>query len=153
MFSKFATVVAAVAVAVVATHSVAKADFTVCNQTTYGPVMVATAYDYQSGSDEWSRSEGFYYIPQGDCKTTLDTLTGDEQLYLFAWASSNESIFWDGTSNFSSGAREFCVDGHSSAFVYKADAAEPPCSAGVVRTFRYAGSADSTGDFTYNLEN
>lgn len=153
MFNKMLIVFAAVFVFVAVARMPAKADFTVCNQTTYGPLMVATAYEYDSGSDSWSRSEGFYSIPQGECKTTLDGLTGDESLYVFAWASGNQNIYWDGTANYSSNGKEFCVDGNSSAFTYKADDAEPPCSTGVMRTFRYAGTADAAGDLTYNLGN
>jgi uncharacterized membrane protein len=151
MFKRIATVMTAASAVIVFAHAPAKADFTVCNHTTYGPLMVAAAYEYDSGSDSWSRSEGFYNIPQGDCVVTLNGLTGDEELYLFAWATNDQSVYWDGTANYSSNAKQFCVDGYSSGFMYRADDAQPPCSKGVVRTFRYAGTADSTGDFTYNL--
>lgn len=151
MFKKFVMALGVTAIIVVASHAPAQAAFTVCNQSTYGPVVVATAYSYDSGSDTWSRSEGFYTINEGECRSTLDGLTGAEDLYLFAWASDDKSIFWDGTSSYSSNARSFCVDGYSSAFVYRADDAEPPCPKGVERTFRYAGAADSDGDYTYTL--
>jgi uncharacterized membrane protein len=151
MMRKLSTALAAAAVIVAITHGQAKAAFTVCNQSTYGPVMVATAYEYDSGSDSWSRSEGFYTINEGECISTLDGLTGAEDLYLFAWASNDRSIFWDGTASYSNNAKSFCVDGESSAFVYRADDAEPPCSKGVERTFRYAGAADDNGDYTYTL--
>ena len=153
MLNKIVVASVATAVFIVATHVQAKADFTICNQATYGPLMVATAYEYTSGSDTWSRSEGFYTVPQGECRTTLDSLTGYESVYLFAWATTNQSIFWSGTSTYSSNAKQFCVDGNSSAFLYKADDAEPPCSYGVMRTFRYAGTADDAGDLTYTLQN
>jgi uncharacterized membrane protein len=151
MFKKILTAGATAFGILAFAHAPAKADFTVCNHTTYGPLMVAAAYEYNSGSDSWSRSEGFYTIPQGECVVTLNGLTGYEELYLFAWAQNDQSVYWDGTANYSSGAKQFCVDGYSSGFVYRADDAEPPCSKGVVRTFRYAGTADSTGDYTYNL--
>jgi uncharacterized membrane protein len=144
----------AAAFAIVAlTHAPARAAFTVCNNTTYGPLMVATAYEYDNGSDAWSRSEGFYYLGQGDCTNTLTDLTGNEQLYIFAWAANDQSVMWDGGSNYSTGAKEFCVDGNSGSFVYRADDAEPPCNTGVVRTFRHAGTADDSGAYTYNLSN
>jgi uncharacterized membrane protein len=151
MLKKILTTLGVAAVVVMATHAPAKAAFTVCNQSTYGPVMVATAYEYDSGSDAWSRSEGFYTINEGECVSTLDGLTGAEDLYLFAWASNDQSIFWDGTASYSENAKQFCVDGYSGSFVYRADDAEPPCSKGVERTFRYAGAADTSGDFTYTL--
>lgn len=153
VFKKVQVGIVAIVGLIVITHTPAKAGFTVCNHATYGPLMVAVAYEYSSGSDSWSRSEGFYYIPQGQCQPTLSDITGAESLYVFAWASSNQSIYWDGTANFSNDAKEFCVDGNSSAFVYRADAAEPPCSTGVMRTFRYAGTADDSGNLTYNLGN
>lgn len=148
---KLLTAFALAVMIVAATHAQAKAAFTVCNQSTYGSIMVATAYEYDSGSDSWSRSEGFYTINQGECVSTLDGLTGAEDLYLFAWASGNQSIFWDGTASYSSNAKQFCVDGYSGSFVYRADDSEPPCPKGVERTFRYAGAADSNGDYTYTL--
>lgn len=153
VFKKLPAAIGAIVVLIVATHNPAKADFTVCNNTAYGPLMVAVAYDYTSGTDTWSRSEGFYNIPEGECKQTLGDINGYENLYVFAWASTNQSIYWDGTASFSNDSKAFCVDGNSSGFVYKADAAEPPCSTGVVRTFRYAGTADSEGDLTYSLGN
>jgi hypothetical protein len=45
----------------------------------------------------------------------------------------------------------FCVDGNSSSFYYKGDAALPTCSVGVERQFRYAGDADSDGNLTYRI--
>jgi uncharacterized membrane protein len=152
MFKQIVICAAALA-ATIATHAPARADFTVCNHTTYGSLMVAAAYEFDSGSDSWSRSEGFYSIPQGECVVTLDGLTGYEELYLFAWASNDQGIFWDGTANYSDGAKEFCVDGYSGSFLYRADDSEPPCTKGVVRTFRHAGTADASGDYTYNLTN
>ena len=49
----------------------AKADFTICNDTTAGSLSVASAYDYDDGQDFWNRSEGFWTISQGQCTATL----------------------------------------------------------------------------------
>lgn len=130
----------------------AKADFTICNQTTTGSLAVAAAYNYDDGLDSWSRSEGFWTIPQGQCSTTLTGVGDGDSLYMFAWAISNQSLTWSGTSDYSANSMSFCVDGHSSAFVYKGDNAMPTCTVGVSRPFRYAGVADSSGDLTYTID-
>jgi len=127
----------------------AKADFTVCNDTTAGSLAVATAFNYDDGLDYWSRSEGFWTIAQGQCSTTLTGVSDGDSLYLFAWAISNQSLTWSGATNYTANAMSFCVDGHSSAFTYKGDDALPTCTVGVPRPFRYAGVADSHGDLTY----
>ena len=129
----------------------AKADFTVCNDTTAGSLSVAAAYNYDDGQDFWNRSEGFWTISQGQCTATLTGVVDGDSLYLFAWANSNQSLTWSGASDYSANSMSFCVDGQSSAFVYKGGDAVPTCTAGVPRQFRYAGVADSNGDLTYRI--
>jgi uncharacterized membrane protein len=130
----------------------AKADFTVCNDTSAGTLEVAAAYNFDDGDDSWSRSQGFWSIPQGQCSTTLTGTSEGDSLYIFAWAYANQNLTWSGATNYSTDAMSFCVDGQQSAFVYKGDNAVPTCSAGVPRPFRYAGVADSTGDLTYHID-
>jgi uncharacterized membrane protein len=129
----------------------AKAAFTICNDTTTGSVAVAAAYHYDDGVDSWSHSEGFWTIAQGQCSATLTSVPEGDSLYLFAWAVSNVSLTWSGATTESANSMAFCVDGNSSAFVYRGDDALPTCPTGVSRPFRYAGDADSNGDFTYRL--
>jgi len=129
----------------------AKADFVVCNDTSAGSLKVAAAYNFDDGDDSWTRSEGFWTIPQGECSTTLTDIYEGDSLYLFAWAAANESLTWSGASNYSSNAMSFCVDGNQSPFLYKAEDAVPTCTVGVARPFRYAGVADSNGDLTYRI--
>ena len=130
----------------------AKADFTVCNNTTAGALAVATAYQYDDGLDTWSRSEGFWTIAQGQCSTTLTDVSDGDSLYLFAWAISNHDLTWSGATDYSANSVPFCVDGNSSSFLYKGDNAVPTCTEGVSRPFRYAGSADSNGNLTYRID-
>jgi uncharacterized membrane protein len=129
----------------------AKADFTVCNDTSAGTLEVAAAYNFDDGDDSWSRSEGFWPIAPGQCSTTLTDVGEGDSLYIFAWASSNQSLTWSGATNYSTNAMSFCVDGQSSAFLYKGDDAVPTCALGVTRPFRYAGVADSDGNLTYRI--
>lgn len=129
----------------------AKADFTICNATTTGALAVAAAFNYDDGFDSWSRSEGFWTIPQGECKSTLTGVSHGDSLYLFAWAISNQSLTWSGASTYSANSMAFCVDAQSSAFLYKGDDALPTCTTGVARQFRYAGDADTNGDLTYRI--
>ena len=129
----------------------AKADFTVCNDTTSGSLAVAAAYNYDDGVDSWTSSEGFWTIPQGQCSTTLTNVSDGDSLYLFAWAISNHSLTWSGSTDYSANSMSFCVDGNSSSFFYKGDDALPTCTVGVARPFRYAGDADSDGNLTYRI--
>jgi uncharacterized membrane protein len=129
----------------------AKADFTICNDTTKGSLAVAAAYNYDDGFDSWSRSEGFWTIPQGECKSTLTGFSHGDSLYLFAWAISDQSLTWSGATTYSANSMAFCVDGQSSAFAYKGDDALPTCTVGVSRRFRYAGEADTNNDLTYRI--
>ena len=131
----------------------AKADLTVCNKTTAGQIDVAVAYHYVSGSDRYSRSEGYWNIPQGECRNTL-SLTGYEKVYVFAWVAADKTKMWSGGngSGHESGAKQFCIDGNGGAFTYKGDDAIPPCSSpGETRMFRLAGTADADGDYTYSF--
>jgi uncharacterized membrane protein len=138
-------------IAMIAFAHPAKADFTVCNNTTAGTLEVAAAYNFDDGNDSWSRSEGFWTIAQGQCSTTLTGTSEGDSLYIFAWAYSDQSLTWSGATNYSTNAMSFCVDGHSSAFLYKGDGAVPTCSVGVPRPFRYAGVADSDGNLAYTI--
>ena len=144
-------IILGVILAIACAHQ-AKADFTVCNNTTAGTLEVAAAYNFDDGSDSWSRSEGFWSIAQGRCATTLTDIGEGDSLYIFAWAYSNQSLTWSGATNYSANAMSFCVDGNSSSFLYKGDDAVPTCTVGVSRPFRYAGDADSNGDLTYEID-
>lgn len=134
----------------------AKADFTVCNQTTEGQIYVAVAYEYDSGDDSWSRSQGYWTVAQGDCKTTLTDNEPGTRFYLWAWLASDNTKLWSGAegSGFETGARQFCMEPQGNAFTYQGDDSLTPCaSPSESRTFRYAGTADADGDFTYTVEN
>jgi uncharacterized membrane protein len=150
---KLAIVLAFAIVGLAALAAPAKADFTVCNHTTQGQLDVAVAYEYNSGNSSYSRSEGYWNIPQGECRNTLK-LSGNERVYVWAWLASDNTKTWSGGngSGFESHAKQFCMDPVGNAFTYKGDAAVSPCdSPSQARTFRFAGTADTYGDFTYTL--
>ena len=150
---KHAVALALLIAAVAAFAHPAKADLTVCNKTTQGQIDVAVAYHYRSGSDSYSRSEGFWNIPQGECRNTL-SLTGNEKVYVFGWVASDNTKSWSGAngSGYESGAKQFCIDPTGASFTYKGDDAIAPCSSpSEARSFRFAGTADEDGDYTYTL--
>jgi Protein of unknown function (DUF1036) len=150
---KHVIVLAVLAIAIAAFGYPAKADLTVCNKTSQGQLDVAVAYHYTSGSNSYSRSEGYWNIPQGACRNTL-ALTGYEKVYVFAWAAADRSKMWSGGngSGHESGAKQFCLDPTGGAFTYKGDYAVAPCDApSEMRIFRYAGTADQDGDYTYSF--
>ena len=131
----------------------AKADLTVCNKTSQGQIDVAVAYHYTSGGNSYSRSEGYWNIPQGECRNTL-SLTGYEKVYVFAWVAADKTKMWSGAngSGHESGAKQFCIEGTGAAFTYKGDDAIAPCSTpSESRMFRLAGTADQDGDYTYTF--
>jgi uncharacterized membrane protein len=131
----------------------AKADLTVCNKTTEGQIDVAVAWHYTSGSDAYSHSEGYWNIPQGECRNTL-SLTGYEKVYVFAWVAADKTKMWSGAngSGHEVGAKQFCIEATGAAFTYRGDDAIAPCSApSEAREFRLGGTADADGDYTYTF--
>ena len=131
----------------------AKADLTTYDKTSQGQIDVAFAHHYTSGSNSYSRSEGYWNIPQGECRNTL-SLTGYEKVYVFAWVAADKTKMWSGAngSGHESGAKRFCIKGSGAAFTYKGDDAIAPCTApSESREFRLAGTADQDGDYTYSF--
>lgn len=149
---KYVLALALVAIAIAALGYPAKADFTVCNKTSQGQIDVAVAYHYTSNGNAYSRSEGYWNIPEGQCRNTL-SLTGYERVYVFAWLAADRTKIWSGGngSGHETGARQFCIN-PTSAFVYKGDDAVTPCDGpSEARVFRFAGTADEDGDYTYSF--
>ena len=149
---KFAIVLAVFIVTMAAFGHPAKADLTVCNKTSQGEIDVAVAYHYTNGSDSYSRSEGYWAIPQGECRNTL-SLSGYEKVYVFAWVINDKSKMWSGAdgSGYESGAKQFCIN-PTAKFTYRGDDAVEPCSdPAESRVFRLGGTADENGDYTYSF--
>jgi uncharacterized membrane protein len=106
--------------AFIALGSTAKADLTICNRMTQGQVDVAVAYHYTDGNNSYSRSEGYWNIPQGECRNTL-SLTGYERAYVFAWVAADKTKTWSGAnrSGHEADAKQFCIDPTGAAFTYR----------------------------------
>jgi len=150
---RLAVALAAFFIAIAVCGHPAKADLTVCNKTTQGQIDVAVAYHYVSGTDRYSRSEGYWNIPQGECRNTL-ALTGYEQVFVYAWVAADKTKIWSGAngSGHESGAKQFCIDPTGGAFDYRGDSAIAPCDSPTEsRMFRLAGTADQDGDYTYSF--
>jgi|GEM_PF-5405290 len=159
---KRAIVLSVLILVVVVCRYPAKADLTVCNSTSQGQIDVAVAYHYTSGNDSYSRSEGYWNIPQGQCRNTL-SLTGDEKVYVFAWVAADKTKMWSGAngSGHESGAKQFCIEGTGAAFTYRGDdamalAVRPAnhgCSDSPARPIRMATSpTPSATDLLESLE-
>ncbi len=150
---KHAIVLTVLIIAVAVCRYPAKADLTVCNRTGQGQIDVAVAYHYTTGSDSFSHSEGYWNIPQGQCRTTL-SLTGYEKVYVYAWVAADKTKIWSGAngSGHEAGAKQFCIEPTGAAFTYRGDDAIAPCGApSEARRFRLAGTADRDGDYTYSF--
>ena len=124
-----------------------------CNKTSQGQIDVAVGYHYTSNGTSYSRSVGYWNIPEGECRNTL-SLSGNERVYVYAWLAADKTKVWSGAngSGHESGARQFCIDPTGSAFLYKGDDAVAPCDApSEAREFRFAGTADEDGDYNYSF--
>ena len=105
--------------------SPAAAEFAICNSSTYGKVNAAWAATWSdSNGNAHGESDGWWIIPQGDCKIVITTIDiSAYTIYIYAFADAKPSVeYWGGT-------HEYCLD-PSHKFLYQGDRMNIPCSSG-----------------------
>lgn len=133
--------------AMVLTWSLARpaaAEFAVCNSSSHGTVSVAWAATWvDSQGKSYGESQGWWVIPQEDCKIMITNDISAYTIYIYAYANSDTSISWGGDNS-------YCVDSSGNKFAYHGDAMDAPCSSGKAFGMR-AISTGSQDTYTYYL--
>ena len=116
---------------------------TVCNKSTSGTVNLAVAVAWlDSGNGRtYEEAEGWFIIPQGDCKTVTQNIFG-YTTFIYAYANKNPAKLWWGGKN------EFCLE--LKKFIYRAGEEKPPCKTGRSYFMRYIDTGDYK-KYTYSL--
>lgn len=119
---------------------------TICNKSTYGTVNLAVAVDWlDSGNGRtYDEAEGWFIIPQGDCKIVIDQDIGIYTIFIYAYADKDPAkLIWGGNN-------PFCLE--PKKFLYKAGEEKPPCRSGRSYGMRHIDTGDnSTYTYTYTL--
>ncbi len=124
--------------------SPAAAEFTVCNSTTHGTVNVAYAVTWHdSDGSPYGESQGWWIIPQDNCKILVTNDISAYTVYIYAFADANPDELWWG------GSHDYCLD-PSHKFLYHGDDMNTPCSSGRSFGMRFVDTGDNS-TYTYYL--
>jgi uncharacterized membrane protein len=127
------------ALASIALARPAAAEFAVCNSASHGTVHVAWAATWNdSQGKSYGESQGWWEIPEEDCKIMITNDISSYTLFIYAYADSDSSIYWGGDTS-------YCLD-PTNKFAYHGDAMDTPCSSGKAFGLR---SIDTGNQETY----